>query len=77
MSSAFISSDAQFGVPEGVGAVLDVLLLADVVDVAELLDADDEDDFAESSSLPQPARTIPAATTAAVRGRPFACAQSP
>jgi hypothetical protein len=51
---------------EGVAAALDVLLVAEVADVAALLDAElDEDD---DSSLPQPARTNPTAKAAAVSG---------
>jgi hypothetical protein len=53
-------------VADGVAAVLDALLVAEVADVAELLDTDDDVD--EDSSLPQPASTNPTAKVAAVSG---------
>jgi hypothetical protein len=39
-----------------------------VAEVAELLDADDDDGDVDDSSLPQPARTNPTAKAAAVSG---------
>ncbi|NTY60727.1 hypothetical protein [Mycolicibacterium sphagni] len=52
---------------EGVAAAVDVLLVAEVADVAELLIADD-DEVDGDSSLPQPASTSPTARAAAVSG---------
>jgi hypothetical protein len=53
---------------EGVAVALDALLVAEVADVAALLDAELDEDEDDGSSLPQPARTNPTAKAAAVSG---------